>query len=217
MVYATGIGDSLAEVPQQFAWLGSALRSSPFESGIAICSPAIRNLSLKNINPQGEAFDSEPYAEISCVIKFDIQEPLNGAQRGAGHCWHSMFRNPFMVKSYPIMAKHKSGLGLEMPLNVMSGLAGSKYATEFDGKTFIKGFSAMLIATEVSRDLLLWHYYFNVTGERISYFDHNLETVQVISLQQLGAARHVVGWCRVTYYSALSNEVKYIIIFYKTK
>lgn len=112
-VYATGIADSLAEVAQQFAWLGSALRSSPFESGIAMCSPAIRNPSLKNIAPQGKASDSEPYAEISCIIEFDIQKPLNSAQGGAGHCWHSMFRNPVMVKGYPIMAKHKTGLGLE--------------------------------------------------------------------------------------------------------
>lgn len=196
MVHATGIGDSLAEVAQQFAWLGAALRPSPFESGIAMCSPAIRIPSLKNITLEGKPFDSGPYAEISCVIEFDIQEPLSGAQKGAGHCWHSMFRNPVMVKGYPIMAKHKSDLGLEMPLNVMSALAGSKYANEFDGKTFIKGFSTMLIAAEVSKDLLLWHYYFNVTGERISYLDHNLKSVEAIGLQRLGAARHVVGWSR---------------------
>ncbi|KAH8746433.1 hypothetical protein BGZ57DRAFT_935950 [Hyaloscypha finlandica] len=80
------------------------------------------------------------------------------------------------------MAKHKSGLGLEMPLNIISGLAGSKYTNEFNGKTFIKGFSAMLIATEVSKDLLLWHYYFNVTGERISYLDHDLKTIEAIRI-----------------------------------
>jgi hypothetical protein len=133
---------------------------------------------------------------MSCVIEFDIQEPLNSAQGGAGHCWHSMFRNPVMVKGYPIMAKHKSSLGLEISLNVMSRLAGSNYANEFDGKTFIKGFSAMLIATEVSNDILLWHYCFNISGERISYLDHDLKTNEAIGLQQLSAARHVVGWCR---------------------
>jgi hypothetical protein len=215
MIHATGIGDSLVEIAQQFAWLAAALRSSPFESGIAMCSPVIRNSSLKDITLQDEASDSESYAEISCVIGFDIQEPLNGAQGGAGHCWHSMFRNPVMVEGYPIMAKHKSGLGLEMPLNVMSRLAGSKYANEFDGKTFIKGFSAMLIATEVSKDLLLWHYYFNVTGERISYLDHDLKTSEVISLQQLGAARHVVGWCReCDSYVGRSSPPKYLKLTY---
>jgi len=66
-----------------------------------------------------------------------------------------MFRNLVIVKGYPIIAKYKSSLGLEMPLNVISGLAGSKYTNEFNGKTFIKGFSAILIATKVSKDLLL--------------------------------------------------------------
>lgn len=196
-VDATGIGDSLAEVAQQFGWLGAALRSSPFTSGIARCTPTIRNLRLEKGNSNDNNSTSHPdlYTEISCVIDFEIQEPLSVTQRGSGHCWHNMFRNPVMVVGYPILAKHKAGLGLELPLNVLSDMAGSKYASEFDGKVVIKGFSVMLIATEVSRDLLLWHYYFNATGERISYFDHSLGDIAAIGLQRLQQSRHIVGWC----------------------
>lgn len=195
-VSATGISDSLVEVAQQFGWLGAALRPSPFKSGIALCTPSIRNLRIH----KGDSTDDRAYQNIctviSCVIDFDIQEPLSKIQRGPGHCWHDMFRNPVMVIGFPIFAKHKGGLGLELPLNVLSFMAGSKYASEFDSKVFIKGFSVMLIATDISKDLLIWHYYFNPTGKRISYFDHSLNDVEAIGLQPLGVSRHIVGWCR---------------------
>ncbi|KAH8895964.1 hypothetical protein GQ53DRAFT_604704, partial [Thozetella sp. PMI_491] len=195
LVQVVGIGDSVAEVAQQFAWMGAALRSSPYESGIAMCSPVVRNTRLEPGNAKGKAAKPEAYATISCTIEFDIQPPLDPAQRTAGHCWHSMLRNPVMVRGYPILAKHSAGLGLEMQLNVMARLAGSNHASEFDGKVFLKGFSAMLVATQIARDITLWHYFFNAKGERLSYFDHDLECIKPISLQQFGKARHVVGWC----------------------
>lgn len=60
-----------------------------------------------------------------------------------------------MATGYPISAKAQHGLGLEMPLNMMSGLVGSKYACEFDGKVFIKSFLAILISIAISKDLIL--------------------------------------------------------------
>jgi hypothetical protein len=124
------------------------------------------------------------------------------ATREGAPSWHNMFRNPIMVSGYPILTKHEYGLGLEMPLNMVAGLAGSERANQFDGKVFIKGFSTMLIAVKITTDLLIWHYFYNSEGERISYLDHTLQGVDDISLLQLDTAGHVVGWCSGCMYYA---------------
>jgi hypothetical protein len=92
-----------------------------------------------------------------------------------------MFKNPVMVSRYPILAKHKQGLGLEMPLNIIAGLARSDRATIFDRKVFIKGFSTTLIAIKITKDLLLWHYFYNVDGERLAYLDHSVQAVTILA------------------------------------
>lgn len=45
ILLASGTVDSLVEIGQQLGWLGAALRSSPFETGMAFCKPYIRKLS----------------------------------------------------------------------------------------------------------------------------------------------------------------------------
>lgn len=51
IVEATGTVFSLVEVGEQFAWLGAALRSSPWESGVAYCSPFITDIHIENYAP----------------------------------------------------------------------------------------------------------------------------------------------------------------------
>jgi hypothetical protein len=143
-----------------------------------------------------------PLAEICCVIEFEMEELALSSEMPPGQCWHNMFKNPVMVKGYPILTKHERGTGLEMPLNMIAELAGSKRANVFDGKVFIKGFSTMLIATKTTRDVLIWHYFYTRKGERISYLDHPLQVVDDIGLFQLDTARHVVGWCSDCMYYA---------------
>lgn len=128
------------------------------------------------------------------MIDFKINDPAMSGGRAPGQCWHNMFRNPVIVSGYPISTKNERGLGLEMPLNMIAGLAGSDRAVEFNGRVFIKGFSTMLVAIKLRGDLLMWHYLFNTKSERISYLDLALQVPNDISLLQLDTARHVVGW-----------------------
>ncbi len=100
-----------------------------------------------------------------------------------------------MATGYLVMAKRLDGLDLEIPLNIMAKLTGLNYANEFGGRVFIKGFLAMLVAAELSQDILLWYYYLNVTRERIVYFDHYMPKAEDIGLLWLNTTRHVVGWC----------------------
>jgi len=197
----TGTGDSLAETGQQFAWLGAALRSSRFESGVAICSPVIRISQFRDTASPNES-RIESVIDVFCRIEYKIGEPTSLAEGPSGQCWHNMLKNPVLVTGYPIVSKHEHGLGLEIPLNMIARLGGSQRADEFDAKVYIKGFSTMLIATKIAGDLLIWHYFHNSKGERISYLDHTLQTVENISLLQLDKYRHVVGWsAKCVYYA----------------
>lgn len=203
VVTTTGTSSSIVEIGQQLAWLGAALRSSPFEAKVTLCSPIIRISQLGSTSSPFKA-QIEPSAmvNICCMIEYEINEcslSMNGA---SGQCWHNMVRNPVMVSGYPILAKHERGLGLEMPLNMIAKLGGSERANEFDGKVFIKGFSSMLIATKLAKDLLTWHYFYDHDGERISYLDHALQSVDNISMSQLHKYRHIVGWSSECMYYA---------------
>jgi serine/threonine protein kinase len=209
VVTTIGTGDSLAEVGQQFAWLGAALRSSPFEAGVAMCSPTIQTRYLGNNTSPDRASESVPFAEILCVIDFEMRAPATGRGPASGECWHSMFRNPVMVTGYPIMAKTVPGLGMEISIHMIAILAGSERANEFEGKLVIKGFSTMLIATKTIEGVLVWHYFYNSKGERISYLDHTVQDSVDIDLSQLGSKRHVVGWCSDSTYYAGATDARY--------
>ncbi|KAI0380109.1 hypothetical protein F5Y04DRAFT_289679 [Hypomontagnella monticulosa] len=152
-VTAAGNIDSIAEMRQSLAWLGAALRSSPFEDGVSTCTPHLK---------EGRSTS----ASFKCEITFEIHRPLEKEEGTPGRCWHHMFRNPVMVGGYPILAKPEHRLGLEMPLNMMAIMAGADRVDEFDGKIYIKGFSTMLIATRLVGDMMIWHYFYNSKGER---------------------------------------------------
>lgn len=194
IVIATGPGDSVVEVGQQFAWIGAALRSSTYTTGIATCAPFISSTSLETT----ENHDTEPIPRLTCVVEFDLQQPAVDATKDPGQCWHNMFRNPVMVIGFPIPFKTNDyALGLEMPLNIVTTLAGSSRVHEFHGKVFIKGFSTMVIATKKIGDLVVWHYFYNTDRGKLSHLDHTLgdDLNGSISLSQLESSRHVVGWC----------------------
>jgi hypothetical protein len=188
------------EVLQQFAWLGGALRSSPFESGIATCVPVVSKIKMNDEKSPAQGLD--PSIALFCDIKFTISQLVMTAENSSGQCWHNMFRNPVMVNGFPTLKRHRRGMGLEMPLNLMALLAGTERATIFDGKIFLKGFSTMLIALRVMEDLLVWHYHYNGAGKRISYLDHDQPNTESIDLHQLQTTRHIVGWCSTSEYFA---------------
>jgi len=218
IVTATGTGDSLAEVGQQLAWLGAALRTSPFSTGVAQSVPRIHHIGLLNnagnyrVGYQSDIASQRSIPHILCVIAFDVTQPTTiTPDRFLGHCWHSMFRNPVMVTGYPIRSKGEHSLGLELPLNLMASMAGSNRAVEFNDNLIIKGFSTMLIATKMTRDLIIWHYLFNAQGERISYLDHNMGTELVTLADMDNKPRHVVGWCFDCAYCAGAPDARYNI------
>jgi hypothetical protein len=171
MVEAFGRGDSVAEIGEQLAWLGAALRSSPYELGVAYCTPFISDID----NAPHPVSGTTSWTDILCKIDFTVEEREEHLETSNGQCWHNMFRNPVVVKGYPIPRISESNTGLEIPLNMMAGLTRTQHANTFNRKLFIKGFSTMLLPTKHSGNLLIWHLLYNKDGSRISYLDNTID------------------------------------------
>ncbi|KAJ6439192.1 serine/threonine-protein kinase ssp1 [Purpureocillium lavendulum] len=160
-----------------------------------------------------DAQDDVRIFDLRCAISFQVNAPGVGSNELPGCCWHDMFSNPVIVTGFPILVKHQLGSGIEMPLNMIAALVGSCRINRFDGKIYIKGFSAFVIATRIQGDSLIWHYVSQDAGQRISYHDHNLAYFDDISLSYVnqGFVRHVVGWCSDFQYFAGSSNARYEI------
>jgi hypothetical protein len=183
IVEASGRADFVAETGEQFAWLGAALRSSPYELGVAYCTPFISDIRVGTLS----------CGDILCKIEFTMRKIEDHFESSNSQCWHNMFRNPVVVNGYPIPRRPESVAGLEIPLNMMTGLAGTQQVNTFNGKLFIKGFSTMLVPTKHSGDLLIWHLLCNKDGSHISYRDNTIPHVENLCLSDLEHARHVIG------------------------
>jgi hypothetical protein len=193
---ACGTADSLAETGEQFAWLGTALRSSASDFGVTYCKPIIISISSEAplLIPPKAAFTPKLLCKIGFKEQDDTLRSLNG------QCWHNLFRNPSVVLGYPIPTRSRAGQGLEVSLEIMAGLAHARRASIFDRKLFLKGFSTMLIPTKVEDDLLVWHLLYKKNGDHISYLETTVLHAEEIGLNDLTTRRHILGWC-----SAASN------------
>ncbi|KAL3252159.1 hypothetical protein ABHI18_010239 [Aspergillus niger] len=196
LVEVTGIEGSIAEIGEQLAWLGSVLRSSPHDSRISYCTPFVSNASVEDVpTPLSQ---TPTLTRVSCTIDFKVDEQEQASSSPPlGQCWHDLFRNPTVAMGFPIPYRSRKYTGLEIPLNILVGLAQAKQVDVFSDKLFIKGFSSLLIPTEYIRDQdqMIWHLRYNVHGDRISYLDGIEAHVGHITLADLESSRHILGWC----------------------
>ncbi|GAB1206267.1 hypothetical protein APSETT445_004952 [Aspergillus pseudonomiae] len=186
-----GTGDSIAEVGEQFAWLGCALRSSPVESGIACCRPFIKQLE-RGLFTDLPMWNASHIFEIDFSLHHDEQDVTNMTN---GCCWYGLFRNPVIVEGYPIPRRPEPNTGLEIPLQILSGLTRTRRVNVFGGRTVLKGFSVMLVPTAYCEGIVFWHLQQSDVGERLSY--HSSDEFPALDLysSDLERARHLVGWC----------------------
>lgn len=192
MVQTNGSAASISETGEQLAWLGAALRSSPHPNGLSYCNPSIRSMHRDPEMPQA----------VVCVIGFELEQLLEPPDNSNGHCWHGIFKNPTVVKGFPILPKLERNTGLEVPLNIMAGLARADRVDQFNGKVYLKGFSTMLVPTKQFKEVVYWHLIYNEDGSRISYLDDNLNRDALAGTPDLTAHRHVLGWCsEASFYS----------------
>ncbi|PYH64695.1 Pfs domain protein [Aspergillus vadensis CBS 113365] len=206
LVEVTGIESSITEIGEQLAWLGSALRSSPHESRILYCTPV---KGASNPNPQAAAI-----TRVLCCIEFKCEDQeQTSSSSPLGQCWHHLFRNPTVVMGFPVPYRSRQNTGLEIPLNILAGLAQATQVDAFSDKLFIKGFSSLLIPTEYIRDQdqMMWHLRYNVHGDRISYLDGIGAHVGHITLVDMESSRHILGWCSDAKFYAGAADASYSI------
>jgi hypothetical protein len=134
-----------------------------------------------------------PFLEFEIKYREDKVEELEHFSNG--ECWRGLFKSPVVVLGYPIQRRSQKGKGLEIPLNIMAGLAQAQRIDIYSGKVFIKGFSSMLIPTMRDGDAIIWHLVYNRDGNRISYLDGGVPHAENISALDLEKSRHILGWC----------------------
>lgn len=198
---ADGVAVSIAETGEQLAWLGAALRTSPRSHGLVYCTPSIKHVLDNDIPSHGSGYQPLSIYEIEFTME-EVPQPLSNTN---GQCWHGMFRNPVVVKGYPIPQRTEWHTGLEISLNIMAGLARTRRVERFNENVYIKGFSTMLVPTRRCADVLCWHLIYNKDGSRISYLDDRVVQEQHVSGLDLESLRHVLGWCSEAKFYAGKN------------
>ncbi|KAM6487348.1 hypothetical protein HDV62DRAFT_151252 [Trichoderma sp. SZMC 28011] len=197
----SGTRASIAEIGEQLAWLSASLRSSLGDTGVTFYTPFVHIIQPENTGVQ--ISDSK----ARCRIEYTGGKEENNLL-GNGDCWHNMFRNPVLVKGFPVLRRPKLDTGLEIPLNMIAALANTQRVDEFNGKIFIKGFSTMLIPTDHTDGVVIWHLQYRSNGEHISYFDACVPHIP-ISISDLEESRNIVGWCSQADIFAGATEANY--------
>ncbi|KIL83643.1 hypothetical protein FAVG1_13126 [Fusarium avenaceum] len=204
-VEVSGVAISIAEAGEQLAWIGAALRTSTRQTGIVYCTPMITNILQNDVTPSHQFGRKKSSADITCEIAFKMEEVPHPLSTATGQCWHDIFKNPVIVRGYPIPRRPQWRTGLEIPLNIMAGLVQTQRVDQFDNKIYIKGFAMMLVPSQRIEDILHWHLVYNKDGSRISYLDDNLDQEKYITRLNLEDFRHVLGWCSEVKFYAGSN------------
>jgi hypothetical protein len=191
----------VAEVAEQLAWLGAAVRSSNIPGQSALCTPELTFMGKYDL-----------------YMKFPLSR-LETPELG-GTCWHGMFEGAVVVNGFPIPSRPGGGLGVEISLEITADLLQANSVADFKGRPLIKGFSTILYPVHYRNGIVSWHLIANSNGERISYADPRVGLGSEVEPNQLshndlGKARHVVGWCgNVDLLAGKSYSNSVIIIFF---
>ena len=187
----------IMELAEQLAWLGAALGSSPYDRGIAICTP--------NVSYTSTASDPTSWTRLlhkeHFKVSFSYERLVPDPEDTNGQCWQSLFLNQVLVSGYPITRRAEGVKGLEISLDVMAALLQASCVTWSGGTPFLKGFSALATLAKVMEGTMLWHLVFNENKkERISYNDPRVHRIPDLKAEQMNianleSARHILGWC----------------------
>lgn len=194
MLEVYGVSVSIGEIGELISWLGAVLRTSPRHNGLVYCVPSVREKDATILS--SDNIELLPSSTLTMYeIEFAVEVVPQTLPVANGQCWHDIFRNPVVVRGYPIPQRLEWNTGLEISLNIMAGLARARRINRFNEKVYIKGFSTMLVPTKKNKDIICWHLIYNRNGERISYLDDDHDQEQYIGQLDLENYRHVLGWC----------------------
>lgn len=187
----------VSEVAGQVAWLEATLRPKQWSDGVVVCQPRLKSLVIDQQHTEAALL------KATCQFSVDYEKDHKATMHDMedGFCWSVLFSNTTLVSGYPILRRPSKCPGLEVSLSTMAFLTQSKHIFQIGDRMIQKGLSSLLIASKATRDIVIWHALVShKSGERISYFDERLDTLQyslddLTSLRMLEGARHIVGWC----------------------
>lgn len=198
IAYVKGMEEDVTEIGEQLGWIGAALRSSGSESGLTHCYPSF--------TLQTQPISTSIHSDATYIVRFSYERISRNGNVDRGQCWLPLFGNRTIVKGFPILSRGRQHQnhqpGLEIPLNIMAGLAEASRITIIDDQLLIKGFSTLFIPTRREADIVVWHMIYNEDDSHISYFDIRASGIAEQSAKQvnfscLGHTRHILGWCSV--------------------
>ncbi|KAK7963565.1 Pfs domain protein [Apiospora saccharicola] len=202
VVTASGLPYHVAEIGEILAWITAALRQSPDRTTVTACRPVVSSILPRTsggLNPD-EGTDAITTAVCNIGVTFRALDPCE--LEPDSRCWLGIVRNPVIVDGYPIPRRSLNSSGLEVSIEIMISLANARYIVDFNRRTFFKGFSTMLVVTQVSKSIVFWHLCYNADRSYISYEDSRAPRVSENSSSlaldhgRILGSRHILGWCR---------------------
>jgi hypothetical protein len=175
-VHVDGIMETIIQIAQQLAWLGSALRTS--ESG-----------SVGRSEAQISACTNHP------PFVFNIEFATGALEEKS--CWHGLFSNPVIAYNFPIPRRDDGLVGLEIPIKMMATLGGASHAVEFNGGLMLKGFSCMFVPYKRHGNSIQWHFITNEDNNRLEYFQADQQCpkrLRNVNQESLVSTRAFLGW-----------------------
>jgi hypothetical protein len=178
VVHVDGVEESIIQIAQQLAWLGSALRTS--ESGSVGRSEAQISAWTNNL-----------------PAIFEIEFATDGLEEKS--CWHDLFFNPVIAFNFPISSRDHGLIGLEIPIQMMAALGGASHAVEFKGGLMLKGFSCMFVPLQRHGNSIQWHFITNKDNTRLEYFQADQQCPKrallgSVDQESLASTRAFLGW-----------------------
>ncbi|CAN9258661.1 unnamed protein product [Alternaria alternata] len=194
LVQTHGTRAALAELCEQLAWLGSTFRSAPTSTEPCLVCPRIEKSLVET------AQGSLSVWLILSFATFPATRELS-AKESNSECWHKLFRNPTIVKGFPIEPRKHGERGLEISIDLLYTLAETRYATRYEHTLLLKGHCTLLVPTQRAGSSFVWHLLCSKDGKRIPYYKYRQQCTDWLHLndlevQQLDTedARHFVGW-----------------------
>lgn len=184
------------EVAQLIAWIGSALTISPFEEHLAYVKPILTGL------PQPASFTyshDRGSPNVSFNITFDLKK-LHETE--VNTCWLSLFAGVAIANGFPIPDRPDE-VGLEVPLELLAGIAGIRHAMEYEGGVVLKGFFHMFVPIQKSDDRVQWYAITSEDSETRLTYNEGLSRCKSralsdeVGLDDLQSTRAIVGWCSI--------------------
>ncbi|KAL4802183.1 hypothetical protein BDV18DRAFT_67188 [Aspergillus unguis] len=193
LVMVTGTTIAIAEIVEQFEWLGAALRCVNEQQALICCDPRVVRSRMTRTT------DNE--REYSFTIDFQTTGIGKDVPLLPGSCWLDLFTSSAIVSGYPVLKRAVPDSGLEASLSSLAALVRADRVSVFAGKVYLKGFAGALVPTStVAGDTVIWHALTNKDESYMSYADIRIQKLQrldpkSLQLSRLEDCRHIVGWC----------------------